>query len=80
MVICSGKKGPFTPQEDTLIKQHVAEWAATGVTADKKRTGVWTVLERLLNRRARTVCRRWENVLQHEQSDEQVGEAEPCAL
>lgn len=62
-----GKKGSFTPEEDQAVVTRVAEWGNRG-------PGLWTSLERDIGRRGKSICRRWQNVLQHRLGA--VGESE----
>ena len=46
------KKGPFTAEEDAIIKQRVAEWGDKG-------NGLWVSLEKELGRSAKDINNRW---------------------
>ena len=46
------KKGPFTEEEDAIIKQRVAEWGDRGY-------GLWVSLEKELGRSGTTIRLRW---------------------
>ena len=49
------KKGPFTAEEDDIIKQRVAE---LGYNGDSR--GLWASLEQALGRPATTIIGRWD--------------------
>lgn len=61
----TGKKGPFTEAEDQLIIKGVREWPV-------KKQGIWTALQKQLNRRAKSICRRWTQMLSHENCNDPV--------
>ena len=46
------KKGPFTAEEDELIRTKVSEWGDQGV-------GLWKALEKEMNRDGRCISQRW---------------------
>ena len=50
------KKGPFTAEEDAIIKQRVAEWGNKG-------NGLWVGLEKELGRPESDICKRWSRHL-----------------
>eukprot|EP01034_Spumella_vulgaris_P023837 gene23837-30112_t len=66
-----GKKGGFTPDEDRLVAERVAAWGSKG-------PGLWTSLERDIGRRGKSICRRWQNVLQHLVVEAGVQETSPA--
>jgi len=49
------KGGPFTPAEDALIQQRVAEWGDKG-------KGLWVSLEKEMNRSVGALSKRWETL------------------
>ena len=49
------KKGPFTAEEDAIIKQRVPEWTDKG-------NGLWVSLEKELRRSAKSIGDRWETL------------------
>ena len=51
------KKGPFTVEEDAVIKQRVAEWG------DKGKEGLWVSLGKELGRPSNLIATRWNNSL-----------------
>eukprot|EP01034_Spumella_vulgaris_P000525 gene525-701_t len=53
----SFKDGPFTPEEDTIVSQKVAEWG-------DKPNGLWAGLERVLCRDRVDIKERWEELQQ----------------
>ena len=55
------KKGPFTAQEDALIRQRVAEWGNKG-------KGLWVSLQQELGRSGRTIGGRWTRRLSKHKS------------
>ena len=46
------KKGPFTAEEDALIRQRVEEWGDKGI-------GLWVALEKEMGRAAKQINKRW---------------------
>lgn len=50
------KKGPFTAEEDALIRLRVVEWGDKG-------QGVWVSLSKELNRPNTTIFHRWNKNL-----------------
>jgi hypothetical protein len=49
---------PFAPDEDVVIVQRVSEWLA-----GNRDNGLWSELEREINRKSNTIYGRWKNVL-----------------
>ena len=49
------KGGPFTPAEDALIRQRVAEWGDKGM-------GLWVSLEKEMNRSDGAIATRWKTL------------------
>ena len=52
------KKGPFTAEEDALIRQRVAEWRDQG-----KGKGLWVSLEKEMGRSGKNIRDRWNRWL-----------------
>ena len=50
------KKGPYTAEEDALIRQRVMEWGDKG-------PGLWTSLEKEMGRSDANIRMRWNNQL-----------------
>jgi hypothetical protein len=50
------KKGPFSAEEDALIRKHVQEWGDKG-------DGLWVALQEELGRPDCIIQRRWANSL-----------------
>jgi hypothetical protein len=50
------KKGPFTPDEDALIRRRVREWGDKG-------NGLWVALQEEMGRPSSKVQRRWTDTL-----------------
>ncbi len=50
------KKGPFTAEEDALIRQRVMEWGDKG-------PGLWVSLQEEMGRPADIIGRRWKTIL-----------------
>ena len=50
------KLGPFTAEEDALIRQRVEEWGDKG-------NGLWVALEKEMDRSGKNIRHRWHDVL-----------------
>ena len=50
------KKGPFTAEEDALIRQRVEKWGDKGI-------GLWVALEKEMGRAGKHINKRWRQTL-----------------